>query len=643
MFDLFRSRAKAVRYLLGGLLVLVALSMVTYLIPGYGSSTNTTEDPAIATICGNKLTQSDVRRTLDRFVRSGQFPGDMLDVLAPQFIDSMIDQRAVVCEANRLGLNVSDEEVRNGLESTYTGFFQNGQLVSKPAVEQMLQQQGLTIPEWIENMRSQLAMKKLTDLAQESVIVTQAEAVAEFTKKRTKVKIQYIAFPQAKFRGQVKVTPEEIKAFFDAHRNEFTQPEKRGFALVVVDEARVASLLQPTESELRASYNNQRDRFRNEERVHVRHILVMTKDKPEAEKTKLKAKAEDLLKQLKSGANFAELAKKNSDDPSSAAKGGDLEWIQRGQTEPSFEKAAFSMKPNDPPAIAESPFGFHIMQVLAKEAPRTKSFEEVKAQLAEEFKKQGALDKMQALAEEVRAELAKNPKEAEQIAKKRNLEFAMVEKAGRGDSLPLVGVSPEVEGAITALKIGDVSPVAQLPANRLAIAVVTSIYPVRLSELSEAEPAIRERLLGDKAGLLATEKAKEAAAKIEKGADAAQVAKQYGLEVASPAEFARGENVDGLGATQSLDVLFTKTPGSVTGPLMVQGRNVIFKTVEIKSPDPAELASSRDQIIKEIKSRRSSERQDLFYDSIMSRLIAEGKVKKNNDAVRRLIASYRRQ
>src|ERR1700687_4850229 len=119
MFNLFRSRDKVVRYVLGGLLTIVALSMITYLIPGFGTNTTgiTNADDVIAEIGDQRLTGQEVQQTVQRFVQAGQMPTDLLDVYVPQFVDQMIRQRAVVYEFERMGVTVSDDEILIGLMS----------------------------------------------------------------------------------------------------------------------------------------------------------------------------------------------------------------------------------------------------------------------------------------------------------------------------------------------------------------------------------------------------------------------------------------------------------------------------------------------------------------------------------------------
>ena len=140
MFDLFRSRQKAFRYILGGLLMLVALSMVITLIPGYGSSTanSSADNTVLADVAGQKLTAQEVQRTVQQWVSGGRLPAEMVQVYVPQFVDQMIREDAARYEFERMGLTVTDDEVLVGMQSEYSQFFQDGALVSKDQLEAAL-------------------------------------------------------------------------------------------------------------------------------------------------------------------------------------------------------------------------------------------------------------------------------------------------------------------------------------------------------------------------------------------------------------------------------------------------------------------------------------------------------------------------
>jgi peptidyl-prolyl cis-trans isomerase D len=369
---------------------------------------------------------------------------------------------------------------------------------------------------------------------------------------------------------------------------------------------------------------------------------VMTQGKSDAEKKQLLTKAQDLLKQVKSGGDFAKIAEKNSDDTSNASKGGDLGWKVHGELVPEFEKVAFSLKPKQVSDIVTTQFGYHIIEGIERENARLKPFEEAKAALADELRKQGVSDKMQAAADQIRAALVKAPGSAAEIAKQFGANAIPMTNVEAGAPIPTLGVSQEIDGALGTLKKNEVSPALVLPGNRVAIVVLTDRTPTRQAEFNEVENKVREEVLGQRGDSIAGDKAKEAFAKIKGGEDMAKVAKSMGLTVTESIEFTHSDSVEGLGSAVYVQDAFTKPIGTVLGPVNVQGRNVVYQIVEQQHVDPAKLTNERQMILADLKKDKARREFELFADSIFSKLVADKKVIVHKDAIKRLSASLRR-
>ena len=373
-------------------------------------------------------------------------------------------------------------------------------------------------------------MGKLQSAVLGSVVVTPKDIEDEFRKKNEKAKIQYIAFPPAKFRDQVKPTDEEERKYYESEKASFTQPEKMSYQVVVLDQEKVAATIQVTDAQLRAAYSNSLDNFRMPERVHARHILLKTDGKSDAEKKALKAKAEDLLKQLKNGADFAELAKKYSED-GTKDQGGDLGWFTHGQMVPEFDSAAFALKPKELSGVVTSQFGYHIIQVMEKDPAKLKPFEDVKDELAKEVRDQSVTDKMQMLGDQMHAALVQSPKSPEEVAKKYGAEVFTMSSAAEGAAIPTLGVNPEIDNALATMKPDQVSDLLYLANNRVAVAILNGRTPGRPSEFNEVQAQIRDKLVTDKSAQIAADRAKEAAERLKKGEDISKVAKSFQLDV----------------------------------------------------------------------------------------------------------------
>lgn len=641
MFDFFRSQAKAVRYLLGALMLIVALSMLTYLIPGgLGSGgSGDTNDQTVAQIGSDYVvTTQDVQTQVQSLMQQKQVPEDMLSVYLPTLVEQMVTERAVAYQAQRMGLRVSDAELATAIQSIGGGQF------SDPAVYQrFVEQAGYTIPQFENNMRQQMLLTRLRDIVLAGVVATPAEVEAEYKKRNEKAKLEYIAFSPIEMKTKVESTPAELQAYFNDHRGLYTVPESRNADLIVIDETKVDASIQLPEAQLRQYYSAHLDSYRVAERVQVRHILIKTTGKTPAEVATLKAKAEDILKQLKGGADFATLAKKYSEDTGSGAKGGELGWISRGQTVKNFEDAAFSLKPHVLSNLITTEYGFHIIEVEAKQDAHTQSFDEVKDAIASELKKSQVYDKMQSISDQAHAALVKAPDTAQQIAQQLGVDYYQAQKISVSSPLPGVGVDANVGGAISALKKGEVSDTMQAGANKLVLAVVTAVFPPHPAEFTDVQAQVREAYSQEKAVQMVGEKSKQAAAILQKnGGDMNAAAKSLGLTVKTTDDFTSNGAAEGIGSAVYLGDAFTKPIGSVIGPINVGSQTVVAKIVQRTPADMSKFAAQRQDLIGALKNKRSQERVTLFEDSVLTKLIQEGKVKIHRDVIKRLVSSYQR-
>ncbi|HUA87198.1 MAG TPA: peptidylprolyl isomerase [Bryobacteraceae bacterium] len=641
MFNLFRSRQKTVRYILGGLLLLICVSMVVTLIPGYGTSTGSGNDQTVlAEIGGQNLTAQEASQAAMRQL-GGKIDPSVLETYMPQFVDAMVQQRALVYEFKKLGVTATDQEVLNDLEGQFPQFFQNGVFVGKDQLQAALAQNGTTLQDLIDSTRNDVILAKVQNLQYEAAVVTPREVNEGLQKQFDKARIEYIAFPPAKFRDDVKPTADQLQAYFNQHRYQYMEPEKRSFEVVVLDQDAVEKSINVTDAQLHAAYTSNMDNFRTPERVHVRQILINTLDKSEAEKKQLLAKAEDVLKQLKAGGDFAALAKKYSDDKGSAEKGGDLGWLQRGQAVPQLEQVIFTMKPGQISNVITTDYGYDIAQVLEHEQARVKPFEEVKASIADDLRKQAVSDKMQTMADQLHAALQKSPASAADIAKQFGAQFITVSNATAGSAIPSLGVSPEIDGALNGMTNNGVSQLLTLPANRVAVAVLLHKTPPAQSSFEEAQSKVRDAFVIVQSTEVAKKKADEAAAKIHGGEDLAKVAKAMKLDLTTSVDFTRNDSVEGLGHAALVPDAFTKPAGTVVGPVEISGRQVIYKVLDQTRIDPSKVpADERDKVLSELKQTKAQQDMMLFMDAVVNQLKADGKVKVYDNVIRQFAASF---
>jgi peptidyl-prolyl cis-trans isomerase D len=391
-------------------------------------------------------------------------------------------------------------------------------------------------------------------------------------------------------------------------------------------------------------YNQNLAQYHLPETANVRHILFMTQGKPPAEEAKIKALAEDTLKQLKAGTlKFEDAVKKYSEDPGSKEKGGEYPGVQHGQMTKEFDDATFSQKPGDL-GLVKTSYGYHIIQVESRQPAHQQTFDEVKAQLADLWKKAHVADTMQKISDQAQTMLQKDPNHPETVAAALNMEVVHADNVEPGKPIPGVGASPDFDTALADLKQGQVSQAVALPGNKVAVAEVTGIVAARPSTLDEVKDQVRDALIQSRLTVKVQDVSKELADKAKAmGGDLGKAAKAMNLkvEVKTTDGFNRSDTVPGFGSANYMAQAFSSANGTIVGPVLLPDGTVVAKVVEHIAPDMSQLGAERATIRDQIKIQRAKQRDQLFEAGLKERLIQEGKIKIHQEVINQIIAGYR--
>lgn len=305
-----------------------------------------------------------------------------------------------------------------------------------------------------------------------------------------------------------------------------------------------------------------------------------------------------------------------------------------------FEEAAMKLQKNEVSGLVKTDFGWHILQATDRENARLKPFEEVRSTLATESQKQLVRDKAQDAIEKARAQLAQNPKNAQQMAAELGLQYIKAERVAAGDPVPGIENAAAIEAQ--SLRLGEPSQVFQLSPTKLGVAMLNSIEAPRAAAFADVQNEIRKELTDSKVATLKSQKMMEAESKLRNAkGDFAAAAKAMNLPVKSTQAFGMEGAADGIGPATYLAEAFTKPVGSVIGPITIGDQIFLTKVTEKVEANPANIpAQERETLIKALKQRKSSERREMFEDGIVSALIKEGKVKKYPESIKRLVSNY---
>jgi peptidyl-prolyl cis-trans isomerase D len=651
MFNLFRSNDKSKRIVMGGILVLVAASMLLYLVPNYGSGT-ISSDTMVAKVGDEEITVNDIRKRIQRTMKGRELPPEILPNYIPRMVDGMVSERALEYEAQRLGFQVTDQDVANYIRTQLPPqLFPDGKFNKEMYAMVLQQEKDETIEEFESDVRRQILIHRLLDVAVEGTVVSDLEIAQTYKVRNEKIKIQWVKFDPEKFKKEVEPNVDEMKAYFKANAGRYQVDAKRSLAVLYLDPIQSQNSMNPSDNDLMAIYKQNQDQFRVPERVKVGEILFMTQGKPPAEEAKLKAQADDVLKQVKSGANFADLVKKYSEDTGNKnghafndpSLGPGEYWVQKdGQFVKEFETAAFTMKPGDS-QVVKTQFGYHVVHVVDHQQARVKPFEEVKADLAKTWKTNRANQIQSNVQDKAEAALRADPTHPDKVAADLNMQVVRVDEYVPGAPIPEIGFSPDFDRSIAELKgTGDVSQPVAMPSSKIALAVITGVTPPRPKTFEEAQKDIHDAMVAVRVKPAVQKHAQELYDKAkDMNGDLEKAAKSMGLEVHTSDAFDRNGMIKDLDSANQFLQGFNLPAGSVFGPVPLTSSTVVAKVVEKFPADMNGLAAQRSVIRDEIKKKHASDRDQLFEAGVMMELERQGKLKRNKTAVDQLVAAYR--
>jgi peptidyl-prolyl cis-trans isomerase D len=638
MFNLFRSREKSTRILLGVMLLMVAASMLVYLIPGGFGGTSASGDNIVASVAGDKITTTDVQRSIQGMTRGQNLPKGLLAMYLPNIVNQLVESKAMAYKAKEMGLRVSDQELSDTIQAEFAA--QLGGKFDMEIYKSYLNQMGLTTAQFEEQQRDAILASRLEALEGQALVVSDADARKEYERKNLKVGLQYIDFEGKDFLSKVNRDPAAVKGYFDKNRAQFKIPEKRDVDLIVGSTVAFLQSAKVSENELQKQYQDSLDSFRTPERVRIRHILIKTQGKPKEQAPAMKARAEDLLKQIKAGGNFADLARKNSEDPGSAEKGGDLGWVTRGQMVPNFEKSAFSLKPGEISGVVETEYGYHILQCEERQDAHTQTFEEARPLLFADAQKQQASENLKRSIEAARDEVARTPTQAAAIAAKYSLQFFKLDGMTSSTALPDVSGLPQLSSAIFSTPKGGVTDVVDADKqSKSAFAAVLNIIPARNAEFAEVQDQVTLKFATEEAARLAAEAAKAAAARLKKGESLEAIAKEYNLPLKTAAPFTADGSAEGIGSGAQLAAAFKANVGESVGPLTIGNGTFVCKVTDKIPADMSQFAQNKAAIIDGLAQQRLQVQSPLFRDSIVADLKKRGKIKLNDSTISRMIGA----
>jgi peptidyl-prolyl cis-trans isomerase D len=634
MLDRMRRHRDWLKWSLG----LVCVAFVLFYIPDFlrGSGADAASGDTVAKVEGREISSADFRRTYQAQLQAyrSAYGGNMNDQLLKQLgveqqiLQQMVDERAALAEADRIGIKVSDEEVRQRIFAM-PAFQENGGFIGETRYQQLLRMQRppMIAAEFEDNIRHGLAVEKLRGSLTDWLSVNDTDLEKEYRRRNDKVKLAVVSFTADSFRSQVSASDAEVASYFGGHQNDFKIPEKRKIRYLLLDiEALRAKTVVPA-SDIEREYNNNSEQYTTPEQVRASHILLKTEGKDDAA---VKAKAEALLKQARSGADFSELAKKNSEDEASAKNGGDLDYFGRGRMVPEFDQAVFAMQPGTVSDLVKTQYGYHIIKLVDKKNATTRPLAEVRQQLNDQLAYQRAQAQAADLAQNLEKQIT-TPADLDKVAKAQSL--TVLESGFFARDEPILGLGPSPEAANKAfdMKTGDVSGPLRASRGFVFETLVAKQDPY-VPKVDEVKDRVRDEVVKQKARDLSKQKGAELAAKLKSAPDFEKAAKAAGVEAKTTDLISQDSPIPDLGVAPAVeDAAFKLAVGAVSDPIATDNGTAVIKVLEKKSVTPEEWTSSKDRFRDELL----SDRRNRFFSAYMVKAKLKMKIEVNREALQR--------
>jgi peptidyl-prolyl cis-trans isomerase D len=619
-------------------LALVVLTFVVFFIPNF-TSTGAAPSEVLAQVEGRDITVRQFQRRYSaqlqayRNAYGSQMSEQLLRQLGieQQILQQLVDEEAMVAEARRQGLRVSDEEIRARILAI-PAFQENGQFIGEARYRQMLQFNNppLTPQEFEDNLRNALMVQKLRDAVAGWMSVTDAEVADEFRRRNEKVRLDVVPLTPDAFKSLVSVSDADLTTYFESKKESYRIGEKRKIRYALVDVSKVRETVTVPEADLEAFYKQNIAQYSSPEQIRASHILLKTDGKDEGA---VKTQADAIVKRIRSGEDFAALAKQFSEDESNSAKGGDLDYFGRGTMVAEFEQAAFSMKPGDVSDPVKTSFGFHIIKLVDHRPATTKPLAEVRPEIEDQLKWQRAQAEAEKLAKGLESQL-KTTADLDRVAKERGFHIQDTGLFLRDEPIDGLGPAPEVSAQTFQLADGAVSPALRVSRGWVFASVIGKQDPY-VPQLAEVRDRVREDLTRERAADIAKSKANEIAATLKAASDFAAAATRLGLEVKPTELIARGAALPDIGISAEIDkVAFSLPPGGVSDPIVTPQGTAIIRVAEKETVGDAQIAAGRDQLRDEL----INQRRDRFFSGYMVKAKEQLDIQINQDTLQRAMA-----
>jgi peptidyl-prolyl cis-trans isomerase D len=616
--------------------------MVIFLVPGMfdnGAANDasvyaTVHSPgAIGRIVGEKtsIKTADVQRAAQQQMQQQQLPDFYLQLVMQRAGQLQVERAVLKHEADHLGLQVSDEDLRHYLQhGPYSEYlFPGGTFIGPEQYINFVESAfHLPITEFETEVKSDIELQRLQALVTGGVSVADSAVRAQYLQTGTKVKFDYAVISGSDIKASMNPSDADLQAFFKTNAAHYANaiPETRKIELFNFETSNLpGGLPAVSDADAQASYQSNLGQYKTPEQVKTRHILIAVAKGADAKTdAAAKAKAEDVLKQVKAGGNFADLAKKYSDDPGSKDQGGELPMIATSSLDPAYGNAAMQLNPGQTSGLVRSSFGYHIIQTESKQTAQVKPFAEVKASIVEQLQTQKSAAAAQNYAAQLTSEAQKNG--LDKTAAAHNLHVTTTDYIAKDGIIPSLADSTGLlTASFNAAKGG--APENASTGEGYAIFQVEDIKAAHAPDFATYKSHILDDYRAQKEPELLNAQLIKLSDLAKKLGDLHKAAAQMNLTVKSSDLVGRDAQITDIGSlTGAASVVFTMPVGGISGPVNEGVNGAVLQLTDKEEPTAADIAQHLDATRQTLLNQQRQEAFSVFVDSLMNRYEKAGAI-----------------
>ena len=633
MLRVFREHASS--WMLRGILIVVAVTFVSW---GGSYLLKEKKETYAAKVNGVDIDLREYDNAYQAIVKQyegafGPSAKKMMEELhlKEKVLDDFISRILILQEAKRLGFHVSDEELKEIVESN-PAFQANGQFDPR-TYERLLRLNRMSPEDFEKNERERLLYGKLTSLIRlNGGKVSEEEIWDTYLFENERIDLDFIKVTPEAFRNRLTVNEVDIKDYYQKHQEEFRVPPSYQVQYLMFRPSEFETKVQVSPDEAKRYYDSQKEKFKLPKQVKSREILIKVDPQDPAEKIAEKRKrADEILEKAKKAKDFGSLAKQYSES-ATAPKGGEIGWVQRGMFDEPTETALFSMKKGDVSGVVQARDGFHIFKVEEITDEKQKSFDEVKDPLLQTLKKEKAKAEASRRADDAFYALFQS-RDLEKFAQEKDIPIKTTGFFREGDEVPEVGKNPSFTSSAISLKVGEISPVVSLPPNFYILKLLNK-KESRIPPLEEVKERVGQRVLEIRCEEKARQVAENLLKQVQSGKPLKEIAREQGFQAEETGFFTRaGGIIPRIGPsgkfTQALSSLTLKS-SSPKEVLQTKEGNFVVKLSALEPADQSKFPAAQ----KDLQKRLQYQKQEEFFQNWVKELRAKAKIEINKDLLR---------